>query len=123
MTQSFDGVVLDGEGSIVNFQVRPPDVLDTTTSVVNSNARTSGILVVDGTRSANFTGSYLITKGVVAGSQAAEYALIKAKETVVGTLVNDTQTVSNVALLSVSKPQHLGNGQLRCTLNFELLNV
>ena len=118
MTQSFDGTILDGTGSIVNFPNLPPEVLDVPSQVINSNARDSGILIIDGKQSAPFSGVYTILTG---GN--TEYALIKAKEGTVGVLVNNTQTINNVALLTVSKAQQLGNGALRCNLTFELMKV
>jgi len=118
MTQSFDGVTLDGTGSIVNFSNLPPSVLDIPVQIINSNSRTTPIKITDGENSVPFAGRYQILSG---GS--AEYATIKAKQGTTGTLVNNSQTVTNVTLKSVSLPQNLGGGALRCQLSVEYLGA
>ena len=120
MTQSFDGLSIgNGTTIITNFPQRPPEVLNTPSSVVNSNARVSAIFIIDGPNSAAFTGTYTN----LAATASADYAALKLKEGTVGTLINGTQTIANVALKSVSLSNQLGAGALRCTLNFELLTV
>lgn len=124
MTQSFAGTALDGPGSIVNFgDTRPAQVMDVPVQIINSNSRTSGIVRIDGNNSVPFTGAYTILTGTTPGGQATEYAIIKAKEGVVGVLINGSQTVQNVCLVRVSLSQSLGGGALRCNLVFELLDA
>lgn len=117
MTQSFNGVTLDGTGSIVNFgNTRPTDILDTPTMAINSNSRTGAILRLDGDNSVQFSGVYQILSG-----GQSEYELIKAQQGNIGVLINDTQTIQNVALINVGLAQSLGNGVLRCSLQFEYM--
>jgi len=104
MAQTFDGVTLDGSGSMVNFGgSQPPSVLNTPVNVINSNSR---------------AGSYRIFTG-----GKAEYDLIKAKEGAVGTLVNGSQTITNVLLRSVSVRSSLGSTGIACQLSFEYLGA
>lgn len=117
MTQSFNGVILDGTGSIVNFgDTRPTDILDTPTAAINSNSRQGAILRVDGDNSVRFNGVYQILSG-----GQAEYELIKDQQGNIGVLVNGTQTIQNVALIRVGLLQSLGNDVYRCTLQFEYM--
>jgi len=117
MAQSFDGLNLNGSGSLVNFGgTQAPSVLDTPVQVINSNSRTTPIVIKDGSNSVRFSGSYRIFTGGL-----AEYNLIKAKQGTTGVLINGTQTLDSVTLLSVSLASSLGSGGVQCSLAFEFL--
>ena len=117
MAQSFDGLDLNANRSILNFgNSKPPSVLDIPVTITNSNSRTSPILIKDGENSVPFQGIYK----TLDGGQTA-YNAIKAKQGVIGTLVNGTQTVNNVALKEVGLAQEMGADILQCSLSFEFL--
>jgi hypothetical protein len=119
MAQSFDGVTLRGTGSIVNFGgSQPPSVLNLPVAVINSNSRTTPIVIKDGENSVPFAGTYRIFTG-----GKAEYDLIKAKEGVTGTLINGSQTINNVLLRAVSIYSSLGSTGISCQLSFEYLGA
>ena len=117
MAQSFDGLDLNISRSIVNFgDSKPPSVLDIPVTITNSNSRITPIMIKDGDNSVAFQGTYQTLDGGI-----ASYNAIKAKQGVIGTLINDTQTVNNVALKMVGLAQEMGNGILQCSLSFEFL--
>jgi hypothetical protein len=119
MTQSFDGLDLNADRSIVNFgDTKPPAVLDIPVDVVNSNSRTTPIVIKDGANSVRFQGIYQTLDG-----GQTSYDAIKGKQGKVGTLINDSQTVNNVLLRSVGLAQEMGNDILQCQLSFEYLGA
>ena len=114
---TFNGVTLadtaGGQGSVVNFP-KFPRAMSTPSTVYNSNARDTPIFVTDGENSTTFTGAYQILTGGL-----TEYDLIKDKESTVGTLVRDSESLTAVLLQSVSDPA-LRSGVVTCTLTFVL---
>jgi len=119
MTQSFDGLDLNADRSIVNFgSTKPPSVLDIPVEVINSNSRTTPIIIIDGSNSVRLRGVYQTLDGGIAA-----YNAIKAKQGVVGTLIDGAVTTNNILLKSVSLAQNIGGGALRCQLSFEYLGA
>ncbi len=117
MAQSFDGLDLNADRSLVNFgSTKPPTVLDIPIEVMNSNSRTTAIVITDGTNSVRFQGTYQTLDG-----GQTSYEAIKLKQGKIGTLINGAQTVNNVLLRSVGLAQEAGNGILQCQLSFEFL--
>jgi len=113
MAQSFDGLNLNADRSIVNFgSTKPPSVLDIPVEVLNSNSRTTAIVITDGSNSVRFQGIYQTLDG-----GQTSYDAIKLKQGEVGTLINGTQTVNNVILRSVGLAQEMGNDILQCQLS------
>ena len=116
MTQSFDGLDLNADRSIVNYgNSKPPSVLNIPVSVLNSNSRPTPIVIKDGEGSVKFQGRYQTLDG---GQDS--YEAIKAKQSKIGVLINGTQTVNNVILRAVGLAQERG-GVFSCQLNFEYL--
>lgn len=116
MAQSFDGLDLNANRSIVNYgSSKPPSVLNIPVSVMNSNSRPTPIVIKDGKGSVKFQGVYQ----TLDGGQSA-YDAIKAKQSKIGTLINGSQTVNNVILRAVGLAQERG-GIFTCQLNFEYL--
>lgn len=123
MAISFDGVLLDGTGSMANFSSGYPKVMDLPARVTNSPSRPFGIVLLSTDQSVPFTATYLITNGVDhSGSTRTEYDVIKAKQGVIGTLIVDSDSIDNIALKMVSLPA-MANGMIRCTLSFELVEI
>jgi len=119
MAQSFDGLDLNADRSIVNFgDSKPPSVLDIPIQIINSNSRTTPIVIRDGSSSVAFQGVYTTLDG-----GQTSYDAIKLKQGEVGTLINGTQTVNNVLLRSVGLAQEMGNDILQCQLSFEYLGT
>ena len=117
MAQSFDGVNLNTSGSIINFgATRPADTQDIPIVIINSNSRTTAIVIKDGGNSAPFAGVYTILTGGI-----SEYNLIKAKVGTTGTLIDGSETYLNITLKAVGRAQNLGAGALRCALSFEFM--
>ena len=117
MAQSFDGLDLNASRSILNFgNSQPPSILDIPIEILNSNSRTTPIVIKDGEGSVSFRGTYQSLDGGLTA-----YGLIKDKQGVTGVLINGTQTVNNVTLKMVGLAQIQGGDILNCTLSFEFL--
>ena len=114
-TDGTDTATFTNGGSMLNFPNGYPVVLNTMATVIDTNAREVGVVVVDGASSAPFSGTYTIFGG------RSEYATIKALEGTVGTLTITIDAVptaiTGVALLMVSGAVTQG-GVITCTLNF-----
>lgn len=124
MTQSFDAVILDDNCSVVNFSQGFPTVMNIPSSVINTPSRVGAIVVTDVANSVPFSGTYTIPFGILPGGQRTEYGLLKAKEGVIGQLINGLTTIDNVLLKSVSVPSPIGGtGALSANLVFELTEV
>lgn len=125
-TIKYDGLALTGNGNMVNFSGGFSTVLNTPISVINTPSRDTAIVIGDDLNSAQFSGNYTIIGGTDPNfPQRAIYNLIKAKQlpTPKTLIFNEGETneiiIENVVLRSVSTPQELGNGALRCTIAFE----
>ena len=125
-TIKYDGLVLTGNGNMVNFGGGFSTVLNNPISIVNTPSRPSAIVIGDELNSAAFTGVYTIIGGTdPTFPQRAKYDLIKAKQlpTPKTLIFNEGEaneiTINNVVLRGVSIPQEIGGGALSCSLSFE----
>lgn len=124
-TIKFDGLVLTGNGNMVNFPGGFATVLNKPVSTINTPSRISAIVIIDDLNSAQFPGIYNIFGGTgPTFPQRDVYNLVKAKESTIGILIfnegeaNEIQ-IPQALLKAVSLPSPLGGGALSCSLVFE----